>query len=160
MVRPIRIEDIRLYHEMLNLIPKNELFMRFCNQFGDIAQAIPTEMLANLIHFDYSRDMTFIAISRDSTGAPEALGVVDAFPTPGRDQAEYSILIRSDMAGTGIGKALMTKIIGYCRAQGIASLFGLVLRKNERMLGLCARLGFVEMAEEDDEDMVKVVLPL
>ncbi len=160
VVRPIRIEDIRLYHEMLSQIPKNELFLRFCNQFGDIAQAIPTEMLANLTHFDYSRDMTFIAISGDSAGAPEALGVVDAFPAPGRDQAEYSILIRSDMAGTGLGKALMTKIIGYCRVQGVASMFGLVLRTNERMLGLCERLGFVRMADEDDEDMVKVVLSI
>jgi acetyltransferase len=160
VVRPIRIEDIRLYHQMLNLIPKNELFLRFCNQFGDAAQAIPTEMLANLIHFDYSRDMTFIAIAGDSAGTPEALGVVDAFPTPGRDQAEYSILIRSDMAGTGLGKALMTKIIEYCRSQGVASLFGLVLRKNQRMLGLCARLGFSTVADEDDDDMVKVVLPL
>ncbi len=159
LVRPIRIEEIKLYHEMLTSAPKEDLFLRFCSQLGDVAQAIPTDLLANLIHCDYSRDMTFIAIGAGG-GAAEAVGVVDVFLSPGRNQAEYSILIRSDMAGTGLGKALMTKIINYCRAQGVASVFGLVLRNNRRMLGLCARLGFVKMLDEDDDDMVKVVLQL
>jgi acetyltransferase len=115
--------------------------------------------LANLIHFDYSRDMTFIAIGAGSSGEAEAFGLVDAFISPGRKDAEYSILVRSDMAGAGLGKALMAKIIDYCRAQTVESVFGLVLRKNVRMLGLCTRLGF-ESAPDDDDDMVKVVLPL
>lgn len=160
LVRPIRIEDIRLYHEMLTAIPKEQLFLRFCHQYGDVAQAIPTDLLANLIHFDYSRDMTFIAIAAGSGGEAKALGVVDAFLSPGGLQAEYSILIRSDMTGTGLGKLLMTKIIDYCRSQGVASVFGLVLRNNERMLGLCSRLGFAKAPDDDDDDMVKVVLQL
>jgi acetyl-CoA synthetase (ADP-forming)/acetyltransferase len=160
LIRPMRIEDIRLYHKMLNSLPAGDLFLRFCSLFGDLTQAIPTELLANLIHFDYSRDMTFIAIGAGSRGEAEALGLVDAFISPGRDAAEYSILVRSDLAGTGLGKALMARIIAYCRAQGVESLFGLVLRNNVRMLGLCARLGFATASDENDDDMVKVVLPL
>ena len=160
LIRPIRIEDIPLYHKMLNAIPARDLFLRFCSAFGDLTQAIPTELLANLIHFDYSRDMTFIALGAGRTGEVEALGVVDAFISPSREQAEYSILVHSDMAGTGLGKSLMTKIIDYCRVSGVAELFGLVLCQNARMLGLCTRLGFTRASEEPDEDMVKVVLPL
>jgi acetyltransferase len=160
LMRPMRIEDIRLYHEMLNSIPHEEIYLRFCSRFGDLAQAIPTELLANLIHFDYSRDMTFIAIGVGSGGEAEALGLVDAFIAPSREQAEYSILVRTDVAGTGLGKALMTKIIGYCRAQGVASVFGLVLRDNSKMLGLCTRLAFARAPDDGDDDMVKVVLPL
>jgi acetyltransferase len=160
LIRPMKIEDIRLYHWMLNSIPEGDLFLRFCSRFGDLTQAIPTELLANLIHFNYSRDMTFIAVGVGSAGAPEAFGLVDAFISPGREQAEYSILVRSDMAGTGLGKALMTKIIDYCRAQGVASVFGLVLRNNGRMLGLCARLGFTKATDDQDDEMIKVVLSL
>jgi acetyltransferase len=104
--------------------------------------------------------MTFIAIGTGSRGEAEAFGLVDAFISPGREEAEYSILVRTDLAGTGLGKALMAKIIDYCRVQGVTSLFGLVLRNNARMLGLCTRLGFVAAPFEQDDDMVKVVLPL
>jgi acetyltransferase len=159
LLRPIRLEDIKLYHEMLNATPKEQLFLRFCGQFGDITQAIPTELLANLLHFDYSRDISFIAVAAGSDGKPEALGLVDAFLSPDRDEAEYSILVRSELAGTGLGKTLMMKIITYCRAHGVGSLFGLVLRENSRMLGLCVRLGFAKVPDQDD-DMIKVVLPL
>jgi acetyltransferase len=160
LIRPMRIEDIRPYHRMLNAVPAGDLFLRFCSLFGDLTQAMPTELLANLIHFDYSRDMTFIAIGAGSRGEAEAFGLVDAFISPGRDEAEYSILLRSDLAGTGLGKALMAKIIAYCRAQGVETLFGLVLRNNVRMLGLCARLGFSTAPDTHDDDMVKVILPL
>ena len=83
-----------------------------------------------------------------------------AFIAPSRENAEYSILVRTDVAGSGLGKALMTKIIGYCRAQGVGSVFGLVLRNNAKMLGLCTRLAFVRAPDDDDDDMVKVVLAL
>jgi acetyltransferase len=159
LVRPIRLEDIKLYHEMLNVTPKEQLFLRFCGQFGDITQAIPTDLLANLLYFDYSRDISFIAVAASNDGKPEALGLVDAFLSPDWDEAEYSILVRSELAGTGLGKALMMKIITYCRAHGVGSLFGLVLRENSRMLDLCGRLGFAKVPYQDD-DMVKVVLPL
>ena len=160
VVRPIRVEDIPLYHDMLKGMPAQDLFLRFCSVFGDLTQAIPTELLANLVGFDYSRDMTFIAVGAGSTGKAEAFGLVDAFISPGREQAEYSILVRTDAAGTGLGKALMAKIIDYCRARQVGEIFGLVLRHNARMLGLCARLGFVQGPDDADEDMVKLVLPL
>jgi len=134
--------------------------LRFSGVFRDLTQAIPTELLANLIHFDYSRDVTFIAVGAGAAGEAIACGVVDAFIFPGREEAEYSILIHSDLAGTGLGKALMMKIIAYCRAQGVGSLVGLILRNNRRMLGLCARLGFVTAADDPDDDMVKMVLAL
>jgi acetyltransferase len=160
LIRPMKLEDIGLYHKMLNSVPKNDLLLRFCSVFGDLTQAIPTELLANLIHFDYSRDVTFIAIGAGAAGETIACGVVDAFVSPGREEAEYSILIHSDLAGTGLGKALMVKIISYCRAQGVGTLFGLILRNNRRMLGLCARLGFATATDDPEDDMVKMALTL
>jgi acyl-CoA synthetase (NDP forming)/GNAT superfamily N-acetyltransferase len=163
LVRPIRIEDVPRYRAMLERIPKDDLFLRFCNQYADIALAIPVDLLANLVRFDYSRDMTLVAVAADATGAPEILGVVDAFVSPGGEEAEFSVLVRSDLGGSGLGKLLMERIIDYCRGRGVATLFGLVLRRNPRMLGLAKRLGFVRVAdeeEEEDEDMVKVVLAL
>jgi acetyltransferase len=160
LIRPMRLEDVGLYHKMLNSVPKNDLLLRFSSVFRDLTQAIPTELLANLIHFDYSRDVTFIAIGEGAAGETIACGVVDAFIPPGREQAEYSILIHSDLAGTGLGKALMVKIISYCRAQGVGTLFGLILRNNRRMLGLCARLGFATATDDPEDDMVKMALTL
>jgi acetyltransferase len=159
LIRPMRLQDIRLYRRMLERIPADDLFLRFFGVIRDVAHAIPIDVFANLIHLDYSRDMTFVAIGATGSGEPEALGVVDAFVSPGRDNAEYSILVRSDLARTGLGLALMQKLINYCRTQEIRFIFGIVLRRNARMLGLCAKLGFIASAADDD-DSVKVTLTL
>jgi acyl-CoA synthetase (NDP forming)/GNAT superfamily N-acetyltransferase len=160
LIRPMRLDDIRLYRKMLDCCSPDDLFLRFFSVVGDTAKAIPTDLIANLIHLDYSRDMTFVAIGADSADEPEALGLVDAFISPGRERAEYSVLIRSDLAGIGLGLVLMQKVITYCRAQKVATIFGHVLRKNVRMLALCAKLGFVTGSVDEDDDFLIVSLTL
>jgi acetyltransferase len=156
----MRTEDVVLYRKMLDVIPAEDLFLRFCSVFGDATAAIPTELIANLIHFDYSRDMMFVAIGANSSGEPEVLGVAEAFLLLGREQAEYSILVRSDLGRSGLGSVLMEKVIGYCRSRRLKSVFGLVLRRNTPMLALCAKLGFAKESSDEDDDMIKVVLRL
>lgn len=103
--------------------------------------------------------MVFIALSADAAGKPLALGVVGAFVTPDNSEAEFSILLRSDLKGTGLGKLLMEKIITYCKERKIGNVIGLVLRENQGMRGLATKLGFATKTDPDD-DMVTVSLKL
>ena len=159
LVRPLRPEDDGLYRDMLLHVAPHDHFQRFCSRFGGEANTIPPDLLAKLIHIDYDRDMTFIALSAGEDGKPEALGVVDALAAPDRTEAEYSIMLRSDLKGTGLGKIMMEKIIAYCRSQKFGKVVGMVLRNNQPMRGLCTRLGFSCRADPDD-DMVTMTLPL
>ncbi len=159
LLRPLRPEDDGAYAEMLAQVTPGDLFLRFCSRFGGDANSIPRDLLAKLVLIDYDRDMSFVAISAGEGGRHEMLGVVDALASSDRSEAEYSIILRSNLKGTGLGKAMMMKIIRYCRSQECARIVGLVRRDNQPMRGLCARLGFSSRTDPED-DMVTVTLPL
>ena len=43
---------------------------------------------------------------------------------PDGEQAEFAILIRSDLKGQGLGYAMLEKLIRYCRARGVHEIVG------------------------------------
>jgi acetyltransferase len=51
-------------------------------------------------------------------------------------------MVRSDLKGEGLGTALMTKMINYCRSRGVGQIVGRVLEDNVAMINLCRKLGF------------------
>ena len=158
LIRPLRPdEDIPLFQELLAHTEHDDLFLRFCTNFPADIKGIPPQILASLVRPDYDRQMTFIAVAAGKDGQPEALGVVDAFASADHAEAEFAVLIRSDLKGGGLGKILMHKIIRYCRERQIDTLFGIVLRDNHGMLRLATRLGF---ATKNEHDMVRVSLAL
>ena len=89
----------------------------------------------------------------------ETLGVVRAISDPDGAQAEFAILIRSDVKGRGLGAVLMKKVIGYCRERKIGELVGDILATNTRMLALARDLGF-EITASEDPSVVRAKLAL
>src|SRR5439155_14410121 len=108
---------------------------------------------------DYDREMAFIAIDRMTGGAARTIGVVRSVTDPDNRQAEFAIVVRSDLKGKGLGTALMRKIIRYCRGRGTAEMTGQILRQNTAMREVAKRLGFVETGAPAAE-IVEVRLPL
>jgi len=74
-------------------------------------------------------------------------------------QAEFGIMVRSDLKGRSLGFLLMKKLIRYCRERGTGELVGDVLRENAGMLKLARALGF-ETLPGDDNGFVRVRLKL
>jgi acetyltransferase len=93
-------------------------------------------------------------------GAPETLGVARAMADPDNTSAEFAVLVRSDLKGKGLGRALLEKLIRYCASRGTRELIGDVLAGNAAMLRLSARLGFVAEASREDPGVVRVKLVL
>jgi acetyltransferase len=156
LIRPLRPDvDIPFLAELLANVATDDLFMRFAK----VIQGIPPEVIAKMARVDYDREMGFVALTVDPDGKPVLLGVVDAFVMPDLSEAEFSILLRSDLKRSGLGTALMRKIISYCSGRDIKSLVGMILKKNQGMRGLASHLGFSSEADPDD-DMVTVTLPL
>lgn len=156
LIRPLRpSEDIGLLAELLANVAGEDLFMRF----SKVIQGVPPEVLAKMARVDYDREMGFVALTENAQGQPVLLGVVDAFVMPDHSEAEFSILLRSDLKRSGLGSALMKKIISYCAARDIKTLVGMILKQNHGMRGLASHLGF-STAVDPDDDMVTVTLPL
>jgi len=79
---------------------------------------------------------------------------------PDRRAAEYSLLVRSDLQGRGLGSALMRILIDYARADGVERLDGIVLAENRGMRRLVDGLGFAIAADPDDPGVVETTLAL
>ncbi len=59
-------------------------------------------------------------------------------------------MIASDIQGTGLGSALMEKLIRYCRERGTGRLTGVTLGENGGMRKLARKFGFREQYCSDN----------
>jgi acetyltransferase len=156
LLRPIRPEDEPQHRELLGRVTLSDVQFRFFYARREFSH---TE-LARFTQIDYDREMAFIATSEGPGGASETLGVVRAIADPDNVSAEFAILVRSDIKGQGLGRALLGKIIRYCRDRGTRTLFGEVLSSNHAMLRLVTGLGFAVSRAPPDLNILKVALDL
>ncbi|MCC7485062.1 MAG: acetate--CoA ligase family protein [Burkholderiales bacterium] len=156
LLRPIRPEDGPQHRALLARIASDDIQSRFFHAKREFAD---TE-LARFTQIDYDREMAFIATAAGPGGAEETLGVGRAVTDPDNDNAEFAVLVRSDLKGGGLGRALLGKLIRYCRERGTRRLTGEVLAANARMLKLSAALGFVAESVPGDPGVVRVTLEL
>ena len=154
MVRAIRPEDEPKYAAFLAQVNPDDMHLRFFHAVREL----PHSQLARFTQIDYDREMAFIAVGTNESGLSEMLGVARAFADPDNACAEFAVLVRSDLQGAGLGRALLEKIIYYCRSRGTRELFGEVLAENRRMLELAAALGF--HVDASDNGSLRVSLRL
>jgi acetyltransferase len=137
-LRPIRPEDEQQHRRFIERLSPEDVRMRVFTTRRDL----PRSELARLTQVDYAREMAFIAERMTADGGQETLGTVRAVSDPDNVEAEFAIVVRSDLHGRGLGRLLMDKIERYARAQGLQRLVGVVLRENADMLDLARHCGF------------------
>ena len=154
LVRPIRPEDEPNHHVFISKLTPEDIRFRFFGRVGEL----PHSEMARLTQIDYDREMAFIATLLDNDDN-ETLGVVRTFTDPDNERAEFAVVVRSDLKGSGLGRRLMLKMIGYCRARGTGHIVGQVLTDNVRMLKFVESLGFTRLRYVEG-DIVEVELDL
>ena len=155
LLRPIRPDDGERHLAFLGKLDPEDIRMRVFSSRRSIA---PTE-LARLTQIDYEREMAFVATIAGADGQPETIGTVRAVTDADNAQAEFGIMVRSDLKGQSLGFLLMKKMIRYCRERGTGELVGDVLRENAAMLKLARALGF-ETEPGEEGGFVRVRLKL
>lgn len=154
-LRPIRPEDEAQHLAFLERLDPIDVRMRVFHS----RRSIERTELARLTQIDYEREMAFIATAR-TAGGEETLGVVRATCDPDNIDAEFGIVVRSDLKGGGLGERLMQKLISYLRARGTQRLVAHVLRENTRMIELAKRLDFDIDPAQPDPQLWSISLPL
>lgn len=155
ILRPIRPEDEAQHLAFLEKLDPIDVRMRVFHS----RRSIERSELARLTQIDYEREMAFIATTQTATGE-ETLGVVRATCDPDNIEAEFGIVVRSDLKGGGLGERLMQKLICYLRARGTQRLVAQVLRENTRMIELAKRLEFDIDPKQPDPQMWSISLDL
>jgi acetyltransferase len=156
LLRPIRPEDEEQHRLFLEQIAPEDLRLRFFSS----RRELPRSELARLTQIDYAREMAFIAVRESPGQPPETLGVARAVTDPDNIEAEFAVIVRSDLKGQGLGALLMARLIDYLKGRGTQRVVGHVLRENTLMNGLASELGFVEHAQGDGDDTLRWVLAL
>jgi len=156
LLRPIRPEDEASHRAFVEQLAPDDLRLRFFS----VRRSLPRSELARLVQIDYAREMAFIALAPDSRGALETLGVVRAVADPDNIEAEFAVIVRSDLKGRGLGDLLMGKLLRYLRAHGTQRVVGDVLHENRPMRELALRHGFHIDAASGADDALHYVLDL
>jgi len=155
LLRPIRPEDEAEHQVFTDKLTPEDIYFRFFRSIGKMSHS----EMAKLTQIDYHREMALIAEGRTDNGTPETLGVVRGLTDPDNSQAEFSVIVRSDQQGQGLGRLLMKKMIDYCRSRGTQEMVGDILLHNTKMLKLAKTLGFEQMLCYEDR-LVQVRLDL
>jgi len=155
-LRPIRPEDEARHMAFLEKLDPADIRMRIFYT----RRSIERSELARLTQIDYEREMAFVATALDTQGKQETLAVVRAVTDPDNHEAEFGIVVRSDLKGQGLGPILMDKLIAYQRARGTQWLVATVLPENAGMLALAQRLGFEPRGEQPEASTVALALDL
>jgi acetyltransferase len=156
VVRPIRPEDGPQHRAFAEQLAAEDLRLRFFYT----RRELPKSELARLTQIDYAREMAFIAVRRRADGGEETLGVVRAVADPDNVDAEFAIVVRSDLKARGLGRLLLGKMVEFLRAQGPERVIGHVLRENTGMRDLATSLGFVVERADAADDTLRLVKTL
>jgi len=157
VLRPIRPEDEDQHRAFLERLEAEDIRMRVFYT----RRELPRSELARLTQIDYAREMAFIAERTLADGRRETLGTVRAVSDPDNIEAEFAIIIRSDLKRRGLGRLLLDTVVDYARGKGLTRLVGMVLRENAGMLDLAQHVGFsVDAGRPKESGVVHLVLPL
>ena len=156
VLRPIRPEDEPQHAAFVGRLSAQDLQMRFFHTRRHIGHA----EMARLTQIDYEREMAFIAVAPGADGTEETWGVARGLCDPDGEEAEFAVIVRSDLKGHGLGERLMRKLIAHLAQRGVKRVVGEILAANARMLDLARSLGFVITRDPQDPDIRRAVLEL
>ncbi|MBN3102169.1 bifunctional acetate--CoA ligase family protein/GNAT family N-acetyltransferase [Pectobacterium brasiliense] len=154
LFRPILPEDEPLLSSFIARVTKEDLYYRYFSEINEFTH----EDLANMTQIDYDREMAFVAV-RQLGEETEIIGVTRAISDPDNTDAEFAVLVRSDLKGLGLGRRLLEKLIDYAKAHGLSRLTGITMPHNQGMIQLSKKLGF-HIDVQLEEGIVTLELPL
>jgi acetyltransferase len=155
-LRPIRPEDEKQHLRLPGKPGPEDIRMRVFYS----RRSIERSELARLTQIDYTREMAFVATVPTPEGTEKTLGVARALADPDNIGAEFGIILRPELKGSGLGRVLMDKLIRYQRAAGTQRLIARALAENWRMRELARGLGFSEAPVAGETDTLHLTLAL
>jgi acetyltransferase len=139
--RAIQPEDEPLLLEFHKTLSDQSVHFRY---FGAISlrQRTIHERLRRHCAIDLTREFALVADRTSAEGLHEVLGVARLFKEPGRDEAEFAILVSDLWQGKGIGSYLLKLLVQVGRESHLTRIIGHLLADNLAMTRVCRKVGF------------------
>jgi len=160
LIRPIRPGDAMPLRAAFPLLQPEEIRQRFLYSIKELS----LEMAERLTHPDPRREFAIVAAEplppgEALVGAVARVSIIDPTPDNTRREAEFAILVSRYIAGMGLGRHLMRRLVRWSRGKKLERIHGDVLEHNHAMLALAQSLGFRREAA-DSPGLARVVLDL
>jgi GNAT superfamily N-acetyltransferase len=156
LIRPIRPEDAGPIQGAFALLGPEEIRQRFLYALTELTP----EMAHRLSHPDPQTEFALVAAEPLPPGEALVGAVARASVTSRSRDAEFAILVSHFIAGQGLGRHLMRRLVKWAKSKKLEHLYGDVLDSNQPMLQLAESLGFHRVREHDTPGLVRVVLNL
>lgn len=137
-IRPLRPSDEAAYHAFGARLTPDDLRLRFASPVR-----VENGICRRLFALDASHTV-LVAVD----DADKVLGIGRLAPVSPAE-AEFALIVRSDLKGKGIGSRLLAALIELSRAAGLRAVTGDILAENRRMLRLAASFGFRQVGGPD-----------
>ena len=155
-LRPVHPADAAPIAGAFELLGEDEVRKRYLHP----VKALNLDYLTQLVNIVPGE--AFAVVAAEPLPPCEALVGALARLTrdPGNDSAEFAILVSHFVAGQGLGKALMLRLIEWAKAHGIRRIWGEVLDDNTAMIELALALGFRRETSTESANLLHVSLDL
>ncbi len=157
LIRPIRPEDGAPLQGAFGLFGPEEVRDRFLQS----VDALSDETAQRLTHPNPKTEIALVAAEPLPPGEAVVGAVARASIIPGTRDAEYAILVSRFLAGQGLGRQLMRKLVKWARGKYLDRMYGDIAQDNEPMQQLAASLGFKQVPHPSGTPgLVRMVLEL
>lgn len=154
LIRPIRPEDAMPLRAGFDLLQPDEVRQRFLHSMGEMSP----EMADRFTRVDPRNEFALVAAEPLPPGEALVGAVARITIDPAGRDAEFAILVSRYIAGMGLGRYLMTRLVKWARGKKVQRIYGDVFEHNQPMLSLAQSLGF--QRESQSDGLVRVALDL
>lgn len=155
-VRPIDPRDAEPLRAGFNLLTPEEVRQRFLHTVKELSPA----SAHRLTHIDPRREFALVAAEPLAPGEAVVGAVARAAIDADGRNADFGIVVSRHLAGQGLGRLLLKRVVHWCRLKRLDSIYGDVFEDNQSMLGLARHLGFVREPHPDGYGITRIRLPL
>ena len=159
LLRPIHPLDIEPLRAGFSLLRPEEVRQRFLYAIKELSP----DMASRLTRPDPDNEFALVAAEPLPPGEALIGAVARIAVDPPREdglrQAEFAILVSHYIAGMGLGRQLMLRLVRWAKRKRLQRIYGEVLEHNDAMLSLALSLGF-HREHADTPGLTRVVLDL
>lgn len=155
LIRPIRTDDAEPLRAGFMLLQPDEVRQRFLHAVKELSP----DMVERLTQPHPKTEFALVAAEPLPPGEALVGAVARVSISPGTREAEFAILVSRYVAGMGLGRHLMRRLVRWAKGKQLDRLYGDVLESNLPMLTLAKSLGF-RREYSQNPGLIRVVLDL
>ena len=151
--RPVQLDDEPRFYRLWPRLSRETVYRRFHAPL----HGLPRDAVHRLVDVDHDLREAVVA---DVGG--EVVGVARYERSPADPStAEFAVVVEDAWQGVGLGRQLLSELIGLARSRGVTTLTATVQPDNDRVLALIRRvLPDTTVTPDDDVLAVRSLLPV